>query len=93
MELNRSVLNHDYYTDIITLDYTHDQDYECSELHISLDRIEENAKKYMSNFIDELHRVIIHGMLHLAGFTDKTLEEKQKMRGLENSYLALHRST
>ncbi|MFY0643894.1 MAG: rRNA maturation RNase YbeY [Bacteroidia bacterium] len=93
LDLNRQVLDHDYYTDIITFDYSSDSDYTHSELYISLDRVKENAKEYEVGMLEELHRVIIHGMLHLAGHTDKTEDEKQKMRSLENHYLALSRST
>ena len=65
LELNRSSLNHDYYTDIITFDYC-DQDFVSGDLFISIDRVADNANQLGSNFLDELHRVMIHGVLHLS---------------------------
>ena len=93
LDLNRQVLDHDYYTDIISFDYSTDSDYTHSELYISLDRVSENANEFGVSMLEELHRVIIHGMLHLAGHADKTEDQKQKMRSLEDHYLALSRST
>ncbi len=93
LKMNRELLQHDYYTDIITLDYSDDQDYTHSEIYISLDRVAENAKNFNVPFENELHRVFIHGMLHLGGFNDKSEEEKEIMRAQEDHYLALLRST
>jgi rRNA maturation RNase YbeY len=93
LEINQMALQHDYYTDVITFDYSDDPDYTHSELYISLDRVEDNASQYDIDPREELHRVIIHGMLHLAGYNDKTPEQVEKMRSMENRYLDLHRST
>ncbi len=93
LALNKSSLQHDYYTDILTFDYSDDDDYETSEIYISLDRVQENAKHFESSFVEELHRVIIHGLLHLAGYNDKLEADQVKMRSMENHYLDLQRST
>jgi rRNA maturation RNase YbeY len=93
LKLNNQVLEHDYYTDIITFDYEEDDDLEANEVVISLDRVIENAKKNNTTFINELHRVCIHGMLHIFGFKDETEEQKIKMRGEEDHYINLHCST
>ena len=92
-EINKQSLNHDYYTDILTFDFSEDEDFTHSEVYISLDRVAENAEHYNSLFVEELHRVIIHGLLHLAGHNDKTEAEKLKMTQLEDHYLDLQRST
>jgi rRNA maturation RNase YbeY len=93
LRLNNQVLEHDYYTDIITFDYEDDEDLEANEIVISLDRVIENAKNNNTTFINELHRVCIHGMLHIFGLKDKTEEQKIKMRSEEDLYINLHCST
>ena len=93
LEVNIASLSHDYYTDIITFDYGEDDDIEQNEILISWDRVKENAVTHKQTVFRELHRVCIHGMLHLAGYNDQTEEEKQKMRTLETQYLDLHCST
>lgn len=93
LEINRSALQHDYYTDIITFDYSDDPDFTHNELYISLDRVLDNARELKQEFMHELHRVIIHGMLHLAGYNDKSPAEVVKMRALEDRFLDLQRST
>ena len=94
LEVNRSYLQHDYYTDIITFDNREYEDDPLeSDIFISIDRVTENANDHEVAFLRELHRVIIHGVLHLIGWNDKTDEEKQKMRGLETQFLDLHCST
>lgn len=93
LEINIQSLDHDYYTDIITFDYSDDDDLECSELCISLDRVKDNAEQLNTPFVEELHRVIIHGLLHLAGHDDQTEEQKKKMRSMEDHFLDLQRST
>ncbi len=88
--MNRQFLAHDYYTDIITFDYSDDMPEDgiiAGELFISLDTVKCNAKQYEVEFIDELHRVIIHGVLHLLGYKDGTDGEKKEMRAKENYYL------
>lgn len=93
IELNKQVLNHDFYTDIITFDYTDDVDITHNELVISIDRIRENSKNLKVTFVKELHRVCIHGMLHIFGLDDQTDDQKQKMRNEEDRLLILHCST
>lgn len=93
LEINKSSLNHDYYTDVITFDYSDDEDVSHNEICISVDRVSENANLSNSSFSEELHRICIHGMLHLAGHEDSTEEAKNKMTSLENHFLALHCST
>ena len=93
LEINISALNHDYYTDIITFDYSDDDDYTHSEIYISIDRVKDNAEQFNTSFVEELHRVMIHGLLHLGGYNDKSPGEQEKMRSMENHYLDLQRST
>ncbi len=93
LRLNNQVLKHDYYTDIITFDYEDDEDLEANEIVISLDRVIENAKNNKTTFVNELHRVCIHGMLHIFGLKDETKEQKIKMRSEEDRYINLHCST
>ncbi len=85
--MNLEYLNHDTFTDIITFDYT-EGDTISGELFISIPRIKENAKKYSKTLFEELHRVIIHGILHLCGYGDQTELEKEIMSSKENIYLA-----
>ena len=87
LEMNKEYLDHDYYTDIITFDYS---DEEISgDLFISLDRVRDNAKQNSVLEMNELNRVVVHGVLHLIGYGDKTEEEKIEMRSLENQYLKI----
>lgn len=86
LEMNQKYLNHDYFTDIITFDYC-EMNIVSGDLFISLDRVHENAETFNVDFLTELHRVMIHGLLHLCGYKDKTLEEEGLMRELENKYL------
>ena len=85
LKINQEYLNHDYYTDIITFDYNSEEIE--GELYISIDRVRENANDLKVDFEQELHRVIIHGVLHLCGYGDKTEEEKKIIRCKEDSYL------
>jgi rRNA maturation RNase YbeY len=87
-KINVKHLNHDYYTDIITFDYSKDNEI-SGDLFISIDRVKENAKTNNVEFMNELCRVIIHGVLHLCGFNDKTTEEKTEIRQKENFFLSL----
>ena len=84
--INKEYLNHDYYTDIITFNFCENKTI-SGDLFISIDRIKDNSKKNKLHFVNELHRVIIHGVLHLCGFNDKTNEEKKEIRQLENYFL------
>jgi rRNA maturation RNase YbeY len=91
LEINRTHLNHDYYTDIITFDLTPKKSVHLeAELYISTDRIKENAVKYNTTFQNELHRVIFHGLLHLCGYKDKNKMDQEIMRNKENEYLQLY---
>lgn len=85
---NRQFLNHDYYTDIITFDYV-DGDVVSGDLLISIDRVSENALINDVSRETELKRVIIHGFLHLCGYSDKSDEEIEIMRKKEDFYLTL----
>ncbi len=90
LEINRQHLNHDYYTDVIT--FPHLERSLCGDIYISTDRIAENAQKLGVSFDLELMRVMLHGALHLCGHTDTTPASRQKMRRLENHYLATWQS-
>lgn len=87
LEINKEHLNHDYYTDIITFDYC-DEENTSGDLFISIDRVKDNAKQLNIEFNEELKRVIIHGLLHLIGFKDKTEEDASIMRENENKCLS-----
>ena len=86
-QININYLNHDYYTDIITFDYS-DKNIISGDLFISIDRVRENADINNEDFNREICRVIIHGILHLCGYNDKTSKEKEKMRKLEDVFLS-----
>lgn len=88
LSINRQFLDHDTYTDIVTFDNSETPGTIVGDIFISIDRIRENASKFNQTFIDELHRVIIHGTLHLLGYKDKKPAEKQKMTEKEDFYLA-----
>lgn len=87
-KINVQYLNHDTFTDIITFDYGRGK-YIFSEIYISLDRVEENAFKNQVDFKLELHRIFIHGLLHLLGYNDKSPNEKTIMTSKEDYYLSL----
>jgi rRNA maturation RNase YbeY len=87
LEVNTKFLNHDYFTDIITFDYN-ESTIVSGDFIISIDRVKENALIHKCTFHTELYRVIIHGVLHLLGFSDKTEVQQKKMRELEDRYLA-----
>ena len=87
LEVNKKFLNHDYYTDIITFDYN-ESTIISGDFIISIDRVKDNALTHHCAFYKELYRVIIHGILHLLGFSDKTEIQQKKMRLLEDRYLA-----
>jgi probable rRNA maturation factor len=88
-EINVKHLKSDYYTDIITFDYSENSSVIEGELCISLDRIIENAKKYKISEKEEMYRVIIHGILHLAGEKDEKKDQQKRMQDKENQYLKL----
>jgi rRNA maturation RNase YbeY len=87
LALNRQHLGHDYYTDIITFDYGEGST-ASGDLFISVDTVRRNAGEYGATFAQELHRVIIHGVLHLCGYPDKTPAEAKRMREKEDFYLS-----
>ena len=86
LEINRQYLNHDYFTDIITFNYNNDK-LISSDIYISIDTVAKNADYYHVNFENELNRVMIHGILHLLGFDDKSEDEKIVMRKKEDEAL------
>ena len=88
LEVNREYLGHDYYTDIITFDYD-EGDTLNGDLVISLDTVRTNAEKFKKDYDEELHRVIIHGILHLCGINDKGPGEREIMEAAENKALAM----
>jgi len=88
LRINKLYLNHDYYTDIITFDYS-EKGRVSGDLFISLETVKTNSEKYKTKYEEELHRVMIHGILHLCGYDDKTPEEKKIMRSKEDDALGL----
>ncbi len=91
LEMNKSQLNHDYYTDIITFDMGQGDKYIEGDLYISYDRVKENAKVFHVKLIDEMRRVMIHGVLHLMGYKDKKPAEILEMRSKEDYSLKLYK--
>ena len=87
LALNKKFLKHNTLTDIITFQYPSDK--LSAEIFISIQRVKENAKKFEVSFENELQRVMIHGILHLCGYTDKTPAKKKQMRKREDLYLKL----
>ena len=87
LDINIKYLQHDYYTDIITFDYCEGNRL-CGDLFISVDSVRENASLYGTEFVDELNRVIVHGLLHLMGYDDHTEKDIATMRAKENYYLS-----
>jgi probable rRNA maturation factor len=87
--INQQYLNHTSLTDIITFDNSDGSGVIEGDIFISIDRIDENAIKFKTNFQTELLRVIVHGALHLIGYTDKTAKAKVEMRKKEDAYLSL----
>jgi len=88
LKINQDYLNHNFFTDIITFDYKEDSTI-SGDIFISIDRVRDNAEKLSIPFLDELHRVIIHGVLHIIAYGDKTPEEELLMRSKEDFYLSL----
>lgn len=88
LEVNREYLGHDYYTDVITFDYDED-DVVSGDIVISLDTVRSNAELFGKEYDDELHRVIIHGILHLCGINDKGPGERELMEAAEDRALAM----
>lgn len=88
LEVNREFLHHDYYTDIITFDYC-EGDILNGDIVISLDTVRSNADQLGKDYDEELHRVIIHGILHLCGLNDKAPGERERMEKAENRALSV----
>lgn len=88
LKINREYLHHDYYTDIITFDYS-EGNVINGDIVISLETVQSNAVQFGKSYDDELHRVIIHGILHLCGIGDKLPGERQRMEAAEDEALAL----
>jgi probable rRNA maturation factor len=86
LSANVKFLGHDYFTDILTFDNSNDLEI-AGDILISIDTVRSNALKFNTSFLDELHRVIIHGVLHLIGFTDKTKKQQIIMRQEEDKAL------
>lgn len=91
LKMNRRFLHHETYTDIITFPLSASEKTLSAEIYISTDRIKENAKQYSETYEKELLRVMIHGLLHLCGYNDKTEPQKKKMQAAENYYLNFYR--
>lgn len=88
LQINRQYLDHDTYTDIVTFDNSEKLGFIVSDIFISIERIRENAEKFNVTETQELHRVLIHGALHLLGYKDKSAADKKKMTAKEDFYLA-----
>lgn len=91
LPLNQEYLRHNTLTDIITFDLSESKEEIQGEIYISIERVRENALKFKREFDEELHRVIIHGALHLMGYKDKKPPEKVMMREKEEAYLSLRK--
>lgn len=90
LQLNVEYLDHDTFTDIITFDLSEGQEKRlCGDIYISVDRVKENANSLGVDFNEEIHRVMIHGILHLLGYEDKTQAQKEAMRKKEEACLSL----
>src|SRR6478609_2564697 len=89
LKINVNYLNHKTLTDIITFDSSESSNQLAGDIFISIERVKENALKYGCSFVDEFHRVLIHGVLHLIGYSDKTTSSKKVMRKKEDAYLSL----
>lgn len=87
LEINKTYLRHDFYTDIISFDLSPGPQ-KVAEIYISIDRVRENAKALGVSFKNELHRVIFHGALHICGYKDKNKKDRETMRAKENKYLS-----
>lgn len=88
LEINRRFLQHDYYTDVITFDYSQGERI-AGDIYLSVETIQSNAAERNLLFEQEWNRVLVHGVLHLCGYSDKSPQDEQKMRQLENEALVL----
>ena len=87
LDINKKFLNHDYYTDVIT--FQNNPEEVSGEIYLSISRIKDNSSKMKVKLKDELHRVIVHGILHMIGYGDKTEKDARLMRQKEDYYLNL----
>lgn len=92
LNINKQFLGHDFYTDIITFPLSTTEKEIEAEIYISIDRVKDNAIKFKTDFLEELHRVIFHGILHLMGYKDKSKADKETMRNKENEWLRKFKS-
>ncbi len=90
LSINKTYLNHNYYTDIITFDLSNTPNAITGEIYISTDRVRDNAATLGVSIQEELHRVIFHGALHLCGYKDKAPKDKKEMSVTEDKYLSLY---
>lgn len=88
LDLNRSFLSHNNFTDILTFTLSEKNSPIISEIYISIERVKENAIRFKTLYLTELLRVLIHGILHLCGYLDKSKQQKIKMRKLEDQYIS-----
>ena len=88
LDINKEYLQHDYYTDIITFDYT-EGDLISGDIFISLDTVKSNSEQFGTSYLNEIQRIIIHGVLHLCGINDKSPQERANMTQQENEALAI----
>ncbi|RAR72873.1 rRNA maturation RNase YbeY [Flavobacterium aciduliphilum] len=88
LEINKKYLNHDYYTDIISFDYSVGNELH-GDIFVSIDRVHENASSFNVSFAEELKRVIIHGVLHYCGYKDKSPKEELQMRSKEDEKIKM----
>lgn len=86
-EINKKFLSHDYSTDILTFNYSESKNIIDGEIFISVDDAKENAKKFKVKFVEEIGRLVAHGILHLIGFDDTTPDKRKKMKNQENQLL------
>jgi probable rRNA maturation factor len=93
LRINQQYLDHDTYTDVISFGHSEEEGKIAGDIFISIPRIQENAGKYDVSETEELHRVIIHGTLHLLGYTDKSFAAKKRMTKKEDFYLALRQDS
>ncbi len=90
LKINRKYLDHNFHTDVITFDLSSSREEILADIYISVDRIRENAKSLKLSLKEELHRVMLHGLLHLCGYNDKTEVQRKLIRKKEDFYLNLY---
>ena len=90
LRINKDYLNHNYFTDVITFELKDYNKQITGEVYISVDSIKKNAKLFNTSVLNELHRVIFHGVLHLCGYKDKTPKDSVLMKSMEDKYLKIY---